>query len=124
MDQHLMTIHSIGSMKRLHRVEYQFRRTALRRGDVLQIPRNQYATAFWLVAEAHVGDSSAGAVLVPRQKPPAPEYSAIRAIAPLSSSMLYVSRRNRSTPPSKYVVYNRENNWARGGLSERWISVA
>ncbi len=77
-------------------------------------------TAFWLVGGNAVwrfqvaGDSW---VLEPR--PPAPQYSATRAVAPSSAAMLYVVREGfEGTWHSRYAVYDREDRWARQSLSE------
>src|SRR6266404_4035845 len=105
-----------------HRVELPVPPNGFTRGDVLTgFLGISTPTAFWLVGGGHVWRfQREGESWVPEAEPPAPEYSAIRAIAPLSSSMLYVVREGTEvTPPSKYAVYDRENNWAREGLSEK-----
>lgn len=44
--------------------------------------------------------------------PPAPQWSAIRAVGPVGDSLLYVVREGLEViPPSPYSVYDREQNW-------------
>jgi len=92
------------------------------RGDVLRgFLGISGPDAFWLVGGGHVWRFHAkGTAWVPEPEPPAPNYSAIRAVARLDASMLYIVREGIEViPPSEYAVYNREDNWARQNLSEK-----
>jgi hypothetical protein len=87
------------------------------RGDILAgFTGISGLTAFWLIGGGHVWRYDAkGTSWIPELEPPAPQYSAIRAVAPSSNSMLYIVREG----PSDYAVYNREQNWIKRNLSEK-----
>lgn len=78
-------------------------------------------TSFRLVAGGHLWRYQAGEpswVLEPR--PPAPKYGETEAIAPIGATMLHVVREEPMWIwPSRYAVYDRENNWARQILAEK-----
>lgn len=73
------------------------------------------ARAFWLVGAGRAWQwDAAHASWRAEPQPPAPAWSAVREVAPLGDSLLYVVREGiEVTPPSPYAVYDRERNWQR-----------
>src|SRR6266404_5574929 len=86
-----------------HRVELPSPPDGFTRGDILTgFLGISTPTAFWLVGGGHVWRlHSDRASWVTEPQPPAPKYSAIRAVAALDSSLLYIVREESEiTPPS------------------------
>jgi hypothetical protein len=84
------------------------------RGDVLTgfvgISSKQ---SFWIVGGGFASRwQPANAQWIPEPQPPTPQWSAVRGVAPLGNSLLYVVREGLEViPPSPYSVYDREQHW-------------
>lgn len=88
------------------------------RGDMLTgflgIPASQH---FWIVGGGNAWRWAASGDWILEPQPPAPQWSAVRAVAPLGDSLLYVVREGSEViPPSPYAVYDGQRNWQRTPL--------
>ena len=68
--------------------------------------------AFWFVGGGNAWRFDTDWIAEPQ--PPAPEWSAVRAVAPLGNSLLYIVQEGIDVySPSPYAVYDRERAWQR-----------
>ena len=72
---------------------------------------------FWLVGGGNAWRWGANGDWTAEPQPPAPEWSAVRAVAPLGDTLLYIVREGIEViPPSSYAVYDRQRSWHRNPL--------
>ncbi len=72
---------------------------------------------FWLVGGGNAWRWGAKGDWAAEPQPPAPDWSAVRAVAPLGDTLLYIVREGIGpVPTSPYALYDRQRNWHRSPL--------
>ncbi len=101
-----------------HRLKLPRKSDGYTRGDMLRgflgisVPQG-----FWFVGGGHAWRWESNGDWAVEPQPPAPQWSSVRAVAPVGDTLFYIVQEGiEAIPPSPYAVYDREHGWSRTPL--------